>query len=348
MVSYKQLGYHPRDSALAIYEQEVDPAKLGATEVLVKVSAAALNPVDVVLFNSRLVHFFRSSLMGFGRDFSGVVESVGSEVSKFSKGDKISGIYEPIYGAHGTFSEYLVIDTKRDVNVGKIPQNLSMVESAAFPLVAGTAYTSLTHFKKPQDCERVLVIGGATSVGGFVIQLLKKVHDVQTVVSVCSNRSSDSVKALGTDIVIDYTRGDVTKEVSALVKDIGKFDLIIDCVGSSDIFPVISDVLKPKAENSGYVTIVGDKVADYSRSALTFFSWALIKRLIFGTPYNYKFSSIAHGGWYEGIVGLFEAGTLTLGLDSVFEGLENYQKAIDKIIDHKAHGKIVLKISDEE
>jgi NADPH:quinone reductase-like Zn-dependent oxidoreductase len=347
-ITYRLLGYHPRDSALQLHTKEFDSANLGANEILVRVAAAALNPVDLVLFNSRIFVYFSSELKGFGRDFAGVVDAVGSDVTALSKGDKISGIFEPIYGPQGSFSEYLIIDTKKNPNLGKIPKNLSLTQAAAFPLVFGTAFTTLTHFKKPADCDSVLVIGGATSVGSFTLQLLKKIHKVKTVVSINSDRSSESVKKYGADIIIDYTKGDVATQVSTLSKDIGKFDLIIDCVGSKDLFPVIQDVLKPKSENSGYVTIVGDKVLDYRQSFFKAFSFGMVKKFVFPLCYNYKMSGIAMGTWYEYAVGLIENGDVEIPIDSVVEGLDNYQDALNKLVDHKAQGKVILKIADLE
>lgn len=344
--TYRQLGYRPRES-LAIHEKTVDDSDLRPTEILVKVAAAALNPVDIVLYNSRKLLFFSSQIRGFGRDFAGVVIATGDH-SGYAIGDKVSGIYSPIFGQQGSFSEYLVVDTETNVDIGKIPKNLSLVQSAAFPLVFGTAFTLLTHFKKPADCERVLVIGGATAVGSFTIQLLKRVHKVPTVVSVNSSRSADRVKSFGADVIIDYQKEDVTNRVAELAQELGQFDLILDCVGSSDVFPVIHKVLKPKSENSGYASIAGDHVADYSATALGFFSLSQIKRLIYNPSYNYKPSSIGSGTWYSYARELFEAGTLDIGIDTVVEGLDNYAVAIEKLIDHKAQGKIVVKISDEE
>lgn len=348
MLSYTQVGYHARDHSLGLHKVTYDPSTLKPTELLVKVGAAAINPIDLLLFNTRFLFYFSSKLKGFGRDFSGVVEAAGSDVTVYQKGDKISGLYETVYGSQGSFTEYLIVDTKTSLNIGKIPKNLSLAEAAAFPLVFGTAYTMLTIFKKPQDCDRVLVIGGATSVGAFAIQLLKNVHNVATVIAVCSAKSSEAVKAKGADIVVDYTSSSVTEQVAALTKDIGQFDLILDCVGSRDIFPVINNVLKPKSENSGYVTIVGDRVATYHNSMLSMLSWGFFKRLLVKPSYNYKLiSEIQPGGWYEYAVGLFEAGTIKVPVDTVYEGIENYTQVVNKLIDHRAQGKVVLKIAEE-
>lgn len=339
--TYKQVGYH-YCGPLELIERSYDASKLGADDILVKVSAAALNPVDLILYNSsRFFKFFTRTDAGIGRDFSGVIEAVGSSITKFQKGDKVSGLFEDTYTQQGTLSQYLIINTKKNHNIGTIPKNLTMEEAAAFPLTFGTAYTTLVHFKKPSECQNILVIGGATSVGAFVIQLLKKVHKVPFVVSVNSSSSSEKVLKYGADVMVDYTKGSVKSQVLELVKQNGKFDIIVDCVGSSEFISCMDDVLKPKSEGSGYTSINGTTVGDYHSPMTQYLSWANIKLLLFPRSFAFVWSYIEDGTWYEYAKGLFEEGVLEVPVDSVHK-LENFKEAIATIIDHKAQGKVVV------
>lgn len=344
-IEFKQVGYR-YGGALELLTSTVDTAKLEPSEILVKVSAAAINPVDLILFNSHkfLTFFSKSTPKGIGRDFSGVVEAVGSDVTKFLAGDKISGLFEDTYKAYGTISQYLVIDTVRNVNIGTIPQNLTLEQAAAFPLVFGTAYTALKAFKSPKECESVLVIGGATAVGSFAIQLLKKVHKVKNVISVSSSDSSERVKKYGADIIVDYKKKNVKSTVLALTSDIGKLDAIVDCVGSSDFFDCMDEILKPKSEGSGYVSINGSTVGDYTQTVAQYLSWANIKLIFWPKTWAFKWTSIESGTWYEYAKGLFETGLLEVPIDSVHD-LVNYEDAFKTLVDHKAQGKIVIKVN---
>lgn len=340
-INYTQVGYH-YNGPLEFIDRTVDVSTLGPHDVLVKIAAAALNPVDLLLYNTaHFVKFFTRSDGGFGRDFAGVVESTGSAVTKFQVGDKISGIFEPLFTQQGSVTEYLIVDTQKSHNIGTIPNNLTLEQAAAFPLTFGTAYTTLTHFKKPAECENVLVLGGATSVGAFTIQLLKKVHKVKNVVTVNSANSAERAKRYGSDIMIDYKKGNVKAQAIELAKDIGKFDLIIDCVGGNDMLGCMSEVLKPKSTGSGYVSINGATVGDYRSSALQFFTWDNVKLFFFPKKWNFKMSSIQEGTWYEYGKGLFEEGLLEIPIDSVHK-YANYQDAINTLLDHKAQGKVVI------
>lgn len=346
-ITFKHLSYS-NGVPLSLTEKSFSlPQDLQSDELLIQINSASLNPVDLILYNTASFIFFKRNEKGIGRDFSGTVYAIGSEVKDYLKGDKVSGIYKPIYGDQGSLGEYLKFKLS-DVSMGKIPKNLTLSESASFPIVFGTAVSILRTFHVPGPESRVLILGGATSVGHYVIQLLKTYHEAKSIVSVNSGNSEQLVKQLGADVVIDYTKEDIAKSVLKLIEknyNGEKFDLIVDCVGNNDLFPIINDVLKPKTENSGYVTIVGDQIADYNKSMLGYFSFSTVKKLIpFLRNYNYGFVSTCDD-YYPLAKELFEAGKLKTIIDSCYP-LDEYKEAFEKLATHKAKGKIVINIEN--
>ncbi|CCH45117.1 L-threonine 3-dehydrogenase [Wickerhamomyces ciferrii] len=343
VVNFKRVNYF-NGKPLEIKDVKLDTANLKDDEILVKISHAALNPVDLILHHSSWAFFWKTNVKGIGRDYSGVVEQVGSKITEFVVGDQVSGLFEPIYTEQGTVSQYLIVKPSESPS-GKIPKSLTLAEAASFPLVFATAYSTVRSFHKPTESSRVLVIGGATAVGYYTIQLLKNYYQVKSIVSINSSSSEPLVKEIGADLVVDYAKGNVGQAVKSIVDNEyqgEKFDLIIDCVGSSDIFPVVNDVLKPKTTESGFVTIVGDKIADYNQSMFKFFSWSLISKLIpYFRTYNYGFVTTC-SDFYPLATKLFDEGKLKTYIDSEFE-LEDYTVAFKKLATHKARGKVLIK-----
>lgn len=350
-ITFRELGYRYKQP-LTLEEQTFDLNALSENEIVVKIAAAAINPVDVVLFTTHPYIFFSRSRKLFGRDFSGVVVAKGSAVTKFELQDKISGILdaEVYQTTAGSYSEYVKIDITKFKNIGKIPKNLTLNEAASFNLVLGTAWTLFTHHHKPTENTRALVIGGATSVGTYAIQLLRQYYNVKAIVSVNSGKSVDYCKEAGADFIVDYTKGDTPGQVAKIIEEQfqgEKLDIIVDCVGNSEFFNTIDQYLKPKSENSGYVTIAGDEVYDYTKPLNPFKMGGVFKKFICPKSFNYAYSVIEQGTWYDILAKYFEEGKLKVNINKVVKGLENFQETIDTIIDHKSQGKIVLEIDPE-
>ncbi len=345
-LTFKRLAYN-NGCSMKIQEKTFNlPTDLASDEIIVKISNAALNPVDLLLYHTSRYIFFKRGVKGVGRDFSGTVYATGSNKSEYKEGDLVSGLYMPVYGEQGTIAQYLKLKPK-ETPMGKIPSTLSLQEASAFPLVFATAVSILRKFHVPDENSRVLVIGGATSVGQYVLQLLKNHHHAKSIISVNSESSASLTKSFGADTVIDYNKQDVAQTALSLVQnDFGgeKFDLIIDCVGNNDIFPVINDVLKPKTEKAGYVTIVGDQIADYNSSIFSFLKVANLgffsKMVPYFRSYNYGMVATAED-FYPLAKKLFEENKLKVVIDSTFTWT-NYEKAYEKLSAHKARGKIVL------
>ncbi|KAL2335658.1 hypothetical protein Fmac_016871 [Flemingia macrophylla] len=224
------------------YDPNVAIPAIKDDQVLIKVVAAALNPVDY----KRAFGYFKNIDSALpivpGYDVAGVVVRVGNEVRKFKVGDEVYGdINEHAVNnpkSIGTLAEYTVAEEKV---LAHKPSNLSFIEAAAIPLAIITAYQGLEKVGFSAG-KSILVLGGAGGVGTFVIQIAKHVFDASKVAATASTAKLDLLRNLGADLPIDYTKENF-EELSE------KFDVVYDTVGESE------KALKAIKEGGKVVTI---------------------------------------------------------------------------------------------
>jgi NADPH:quinone reductase-like Zn-dependent oxidoreductase len=212
--------------------RDVPVPAIGATDVLVRVRAAGLHIGDTfavrghpfVVRASTGIRRPKHGVPGF--DVAGVVESVGSAVTRFRPGDEVVGCGE------GTCAE-LVRAPERDL-VPK-PDRLSFEEAAAIPTSALAALHGM-RAGRLQPGHRVLIIGASGGVGTFAIQIAKA-QGAASVTAVCSGRNADLVRSIGADEVIDYTTTDFTRTAA-------RFDVIFDCIENQG-FGAVRRLLAP-------------------------------------------------------------------------------------------------------
>ncbi|KAF4966633.1 hypothetical protein FZEAL_10631 [Fusarium zealandicum] len=193
-----------------LVKKEISPPSLEPHQVLVKVSAVAQNPTDVMGFDTNV--YGDGAVLGC--DFAGTVEQVGANVTRVSEGDTIAGL---VWGGKikglGAFSEYTVAHERICF---RVPDNISMSQAATVPLASLTAWLAL--FSK--DClnidrnasdTTVLVWGGSSSVGQYAIQIAAL--SGFKVVTTCSPRNFDLVKSLGAAHVFDYRSNNLARAI---------------------------------------------------------------------------------------------------------------------------------------
>ena len=204
--------------------EDIEKPAAADTEVLVKVHAAAVNPLDW--------HFMRGSpyLMRLGTglgapndaslgvDFAGTVEAVGENVKRFKPGDEVFG------GKRGAFAEYVTI--REDRALALKPANMTFEQAASVPIAAITALQALRDKGKIKPGQKVLINGASGGVGTFAVQIAKSFG--AEVTGVCSTRNVEMVRSIGADHVFDYTREDYTESGQ-------RFDLILDMVGNHSL-----------------------------------------------------------------------------------------------------------------
>ena len=191
------------------------PEVKNENDVLIKVKAASVNPLDVKI---RLGYMqkMRPVQLPFtpGLDVSGIVTAIGSAVTKFKVGDEvIAATMENAYAEYVVTNEH-VVSLK--------PGNISFEEATSLAVNIGTAQTILFTEGKLLSGQKVLIQGAAGSVGATMVQLAK--NNGLYVIATASGKGVELVKSLGADEVIDYK----TQDVSSLVKDV---DLVADCAG---------------------------------------------------------------------------------------------------------------------
>ena len=213
-------------------------------EVLVRVKAASVNPLDYhYLRGSPYIMRLEAGIgspaeQRLGVDFSGVVEAVGSGVSKFSVGDEVFG------GRTGAFGEYVTVRESRAIT--HKPANISFAEAAAVPIAGVTALQAIRDYHEVGGGSRVLVNGASGGVGTFAVQIAKSLG--AEVTGVCSSRNVELVRSIGADHVIDYTRDNYTN------RDV-RYDLVVDNVGNH---PVLANT-GVLADDGTFVLVGGEK-----------------------------------------------------------------------------------------
>lgn len=204
--------------------EDAEMPAIADNEVLVRVHAASVNPLDWHYLRGEPYLMRLISGMNapkdprLGVDFAGTVEAVGSAVNKFKVGDEVFG------GASGAFGEYVKLSEDRGIAL--MPANVSFQEAASVPIAAITALQGLRDIGGLQPGQKILINGASGGVGPFAVQIAKAIG--AEVTGVCSARNVDMVSAIGADHVIDYKQQNFTR--------LGKrYDLILDNVGNHSL-----------------------------------------------------------------------------------------------------------------
>uniref|UniRef100_A0AAF6ZX28 NAD(P)H oxidoreductase RTN4IP1, mitochondrial n=1 Tax=Bos taurus TaxID=9913 RepID=A0AAF6ZX28_BOVIN len=294
-------------------------------EVIIKVHAASINPIDVNMrsgYGATALNMKRDPLhvkikgeefpLTLGRDVSGVVMECGLDVRYFKPGDEVWAAVPP--WKQGTLSEFVVVSGNE---VSHKPRSLTHTQAASLPYVALTAWSAINKVGGLNDrnCtgKRVLILGASGGVGTFAIQVMKA-WDAH-VTAVCSQDASELVRKLGADDVIDYKSGNV----EAQLKSSKPFDFILDNVGGSTETWALK-FLK-KWSGATYVTLVTPFLLNMDRlgiadgmlqTGVTVGSKTL-KHFWQGVHYRWAFF-MASGPCLDDIAELVEAGKLTVGV----------------------------------
>jgi len=212
--------------------EEIAKPSPGTGEVLIKVRAAALNPYDW--------HFMRGTpyplrmMAGWrkpknpriGVDVAGEVEAVGEKVTNWKPGDAVFG------GAPGAFAEYVCAG---EAKLASKPENVSFAEAAGANIAGITALQALRDKARVRPGQLVLVNGAAGGVGTFGVQIAKAFG--AQVTGVCSTNKVETVREIGADAVVDYTKEDFATGEA-------RYDVVLDCVGNRALTDM-QRVLKP-------------------------------------------------------------------------------------------------------
>ncbi|MVN75495.1 zinc-binding dehydrogenase [Hymenobacter sp. HMF4947] len=226
----------------------LDLPEVGEGDVLLRVKAAGVNPVDYVV---REGHFQQVVSNVFpavpGWDVAGIVEKRGHGASRFAEGAEVYGYVRRPVVQHGTFAEHVVVP---ECYLALRPEKLTWEAAGGLPLAGLTAYQSVIKAGKLRGGETVLILGASGGVGGTAIQLAKSVG--ATVIAVASAQNADHMKELGADFTIDYKAGPVAEAVKKVAPE--GVDLLFDAV-SGDTLTQSLAALKP---NGRLISVLND------------------------------------------------------------------------------------------
>jgi NADPH:quinone reductase-like Zn-dependent oxidoreductase len=295
-----------------LHEVELDKPEAGPTQILVKVHAAGVNPVDV----KTRAHGGRLGQPPFvlGWDVSGVVEEVAVGVTLFQPGDEVFGM--PLFPREaGGYSEYVAAPARHFV---RRPANIDHVHAAGLSLAGLTAWQSLVETAHVQPGQRVLVHAAAGGVGHIAVQMAKALGAY--VIGTAREAKHDFARSLGADEVIDYTKVDFASAV-------GDLDVVLDTVGGD--YGIRS---LPTLRPGGSLVSILPNTADALREAAAGFD--VQANVVLCEPDQLGLRALAD---------LVERGLLRVEIDTVFP-LEQAAKAHELNESGRTKGKIVLTV----
>ncbi|MBW8684781.1 NAD(P)-dependent alcohol dehydrogenase [Chitinophaga rhizophila] len=209
-VIYKQFG---NENVLEI-TTKVTPA-LGKNQLLVRVKAVSINPLDWKLYRGEMKLMSGSKFpKAVGIDFSGVIENTGSDVKRFKIGDEVLGLVDVFKG--GALADYVIV---KDTDLAVKPANISFEEAATLPVAGLSALQIIDSLAKIHAGQHVLINGASGGIGVFAVQIAKQRG--ASVTAVVSSKGNKLAAELGADHVIDYTKDDIA-QIAML------FDTVID------------------------------------------------------------------------------------------------------------------------
>jgi tumor protein p53-inducible protein 3 len=310
-----------------LYIGEVNTPIPGETEIRIKVQATAVNRADIAQRQGNYPPPKGASPI-LGLELAGIVDEVGSKVSKWEKGDRVFGLLEG-----GGYAEYALLSENMAM---AIPEAFSFTQAAAIPEVFLTAFQALFWIGKLEAGEIVLIHAGASGVGTAAIQLAKAKR-ATVVVTAGSDEKCEACKELGADFAINYKTTNFVEAIAAQYGD-SKINLILDFIGA----PYWEGNLKALALDGRLVIISTMGGAKLDQTSL---GYLMMKRLtVSGTTLRSRtleYKEALTQDFSSWALEIFEKGELKPVVDSVF-AIEDVQEAHRYMEENRNIGKIVL------
>ncbi len=330
-VGYLEAGTIERADALI--DLELPMPSPGPRDLLVKVAAIAVNPVDAKIRRNRAPQNGQAEVLGW--DAVGIVEAVGAEVEAFKPGDRV--FYAGALNRPGCNAEYHLVDERI---VGHAPQSLSDAEAAALPLTSITAWELLFDrlgvLEGGGAGQTLLVMGGAGGVGSILVQLARQLTALTVVATASRPQSIDWVKDLGAHQVIDHNQP-LLPQLQAL--GIKQVDLVASLTHTSEHFDQYVECLAPQ----GKLGLIDDfdslDILKLKPKSLSLHWEFMYTRSLHQTP-----DMAEQGRLLSRVAGLIEQGTLRTTLGEHYGNINaaNLMRAHRLLESHQARGKIVL------
>ncbi|MCV2485283.1 zinc-binding alcohol dehydrogenase family protein [Flavobacterium sp. SH_e] len=308
----------------------------GPHDLLVKIDAISVNPVDFKIRQNSAKDTVLETPKIIGWDAVGIVQAVGQDVTLFEVGDPV--YYAGDITKQGSNAEYQIIDERI---VGRKPKSLSIEEAAVIPLTALTAWEILfdrIRISAEKDKGKsILIIGGAGGVGSIAIQLAKKIAGLTVIATASRPETIDWCKKQGADFVVDH------KGLISAVREAGfeNIDFILDFVDTNAYWDTMVELIKPQGHIAS-ITGSSDPVAlTKLKSKSVSFSWELMyTRSMYQTEDMVEQHNILNI-----VADLLDDGILKTTLNTTLNGLtaENLKKAHELLESGRTIGKIAVK-----
>ncbi|KLP36281.1 NADP-dependent oxidoreductase [Enterobacter ludwigii] len=316
---------------------DVDFPSPGDDEILVKVYAVGLNPIDNMIptgMFKRVLHFSLPATLG--SDVSGVVVATGRRVTRFNAGDEVfASIFDR---GTGSLAEFARVPE----NLAALkPATLDFVQAASLPMVSLTSWQALTERAKLRAGQKVFIPAGSGGIGSFAIQLAK--HLGATVGTTTSTANIDWVSRLGADEVVDYKKQEFEKVLSG-------YDIVLGTI-RGDAIEKSTQILKPGGK---IVSLIGPLDTAFARerhlNVFLRFVLGLMSRKIMrlskkrGLTYSFLFVR-PDGSQLSQIAELMDAQRIKPVIDNIFPFAETGD-AFAYLARGHAKGKVVVKIHE--
>ncbi|WP_328876086.1 NADP-dependent oxidoreductase [Streptomyces sp. NBC_00287] len=289
---------------------EVPDPQVGADDVLVRVHAASVNPLDFKIRDGafKVILPYRLPLI-LGNDFAGVVVEVGSDVTRFAVGDEVYA--RPDKDRIGTFAELIAVHQN---DLAPKPATLTMAEAASLPLVALASWQALVVKAQVQPGQKVLIHAGSGGFGTIAVQLARQLG--AHVATTASGANASLVKELGADVVVDYRTQDFEEVLDS-------YDVVLDTLGGETLEKSLR-VLKPGGKaisltvppDANFARELG--VNPVLRQVMNALSWKIRRHAKrHGVTYSFLFMK-ASGDQLRELTRLIDAGEIRPIVDRVF------------------------------
>ena len=214
----KAIRIHQNGGPDVLTLEDMPEPVAAADEILIRVVATSINPIDCKIRAGGMTKSHPLALPAtLGWDASGVVDSVGANVSRFKPGDAV--FTYPAFGTPGTYAEFVAV---KEAQVALKPKTISFVEAAALPMTAQAAWMAVITVGQVSAGQRVLIHGASGGLGSIAVQLAK--WRGAYVIGTASRDNLEVVRSLGADEVIDYRTTPFQREV----RDV---DMVLDTIG---------------------------------------------------------------------------------------------------------------------
>jgi len=324
---------------MLVCEEVEDPRFTYAEDVLVRIEYAALNPVDYKVMRTVTSKMLVRYPVIAGLDFSGVVEQIGSAVSRIKVGDKVFGkqnFFRTCREHSGSLAKKIMVKHTQIAVVGNL--TAEMPQMAGLGVAGMSAWASALYQKSRTRDSRILINGASGGVGHLAVQIAKA-HGAH-VTGICSTKNMEYVKKLGADDVIDYTVGDVV-EYLAGSHQTTPFDLVIDCVGNSTLFYQAHRFTQPSAT---VVCVAGDSsVKDILGTATK----AMLPAFMGGGRRSFlQYALKDDPDILDSLQGLIAQKKLSVNIQKIYDFTQVPQAFVDLMKGH-VRGKLVIKVAEE-